>query len=197
LGSLPLVRTVLIFPGRRICALRRATAAGATGYARPEDVEIATSTGNNRGGANVLYVAVTDEHRVLRVDLRGHGGGDEHDTAYVYDYVVRGVNAPADFANPDNLALDKNGNLYITEDTSTANGGMDIWVAVAGRGQHETAEQTVRFASLTDCSAEPSGVYFDKSGTTLFVNVLHRGAPDSLAPQDLDLSVMITRTGRK
>ena len=41
-----------------------ATAAGATGYGRPEDVEMATSTGNNRGGSNVLYVAVTDEHRV-------------------------------------------------------------------------------------------------------------------------------------
>src|SRR4051794_2506966 len=35
-----------------------ALAAGATSYDRPEDVEIATSTGNNRGGANVLYVAV-------------------------------------------------------------------------------------------------------------------------------------------
>ena len=50
-----------------------ATAAGATGYARPEDVEIATSTGNNRGGVGVLYVAVTDEHRVLRIDLREPG----------------------------------------------------------------------------------------------------------------------------
>ena len=172
-----------------------ATTAGATGYARPEDVEIATSTGNNRGGANVLYVAVTDEHRVLRLDLAG-GGNTEEDTVYVSEYVARGVNASADFANPDNLALDKNGNLYITEDTSTENGGMDIWVAVTGKRQHEVAEQIVRFASLTDCTAEPSGVYFDKSGTTLFVNVLHRGAADSLAPQDLDLSVMITRTRR-
>ena len=38
-----------------------ALAAGATGYARPEDVEIATSTGNNHGGANVMYVAITGE----------------------------------------------------------------------------------------------------------------------------------------
>lgn len=36
-----------------------ATAAGATGYNRPEDVEISTSSGNNRGGANTLYVAIT------------------------------------------------------------------------------------------------------------------------------------------
>lgn len=162
-----------------------ATAAGATGYGRPEDVEIATSTGNNRGGANILYVAVTDESRVLRVELREPRGGSEHETAFVSDYVVQGVNAPADFTNPDNLALDKNGNLYITEDTSVATGGMDIWVAIPGQAGHETAEQTVRFASLTDCTGEPSGIYFDKSGTVLFVNVLHRAGQD--------LGVMITR----
>ena len=160
-----------------------ATAAGATGYGRPEDVEMATSTGNNRGGANILYVAVTDEHRVLRIDLREPQGGSGHDTAFVSDYVRQGVNAPADFTNPDNLALDKNGNLYITEDTTTPP-GMDIWVAVASGGGALAAERTVRFASLTDCSAEPSGVYFDKTGSVLYVHTLHRAGQD--------LSVMIT-----
>jgi secreted PhoX family phosphatase len=167
-----------------------ATRAGATGYARPEDVEIATSTGSNRGGSNVLYVAVTDEHRVLRVDLRAAGGRAGHDTAFVSDYVVRGVNAPTDFTNPDNLALDKNGNLFITEDTVTPP-GMDIWMAIPSPGHHEAAAQTVRFASLTDCAAEPSGIYFDRSGSILFVNVLHRGGPD---PRDL--GVMITAAAR-
>jgi uncharacterized protein len=163
-----------------------ATAAGATGYGRPEDVEMATSTGNNRGGSNVLYVAVTDEHRVLRIDLRAASGGSTHETAFVSDYVRGGVNAPADFTNPDNLALDKNGNLFITEDTTNLV-GMDIWMAVAGSGAggHPAAEQTVRFASLTDCTAEPSGIYFDTSGTVLFAHALHRTGAD--------LSVAITR----
>lgn len=144
---------------------------------------MATSTGNARGGAHILYVAVTDEHRVLRIDLREPGGGSGHDTAFVSDYVRQGFNAPAEFTNPDNLALDKNGNLYITEDTVTPP-GMDIWVAVAGHGRLLSAARTVRFASLTDCSAEPSGVYFDKSGTVLYVHTLHRNGQD--------LSVMIT-----
>jgi secreted PhoX family phosphatase len=160
-----------------------ATAAGATGYSRPEDVELATSTGNARGGAQILFVAVTDEHRVLRIDLREPAGGPDHQAAFVSEYVRRGVNAPADFTNPDNLALDKSGNLYITEDTTTPP-GMDIWVAVAGSGRALTASRTVRFASLTDCSAEPSGVYFDESGTVLYVHTLHRTGQD--------LSVMIT-----
>jgi hypothetical protein len=167
----------------QIDADAEATRVGATGYGRPEDVEIATSTGNNRGGANVLYVAVTDESRVLRIDLREPPGGSDHTTAFVSDYVRRDVNAPTDFTNPDNLALDKNGNLYITEDTSTPP-GMDIWVAIPSNGTRLAAAQTVRFASLTDCTAEPSGIYFDNSGTALFVNVLHRAGQD--------LGVMIT-----
>jgi hypothetical protein len=177
---IPLDRTLVT-----IDADQAATQAGATGYGRPEDVEMATSTGNNRGGGNVLYVAVTDEHRVLRIDLREPRGGREHSTAFVSDYVRQGVNAPADFSNPDNLALDKNGNLYITEDTTTPP-GMDIWVAVPNRGPHHSAEQTVRFASLTDCGAEPSGIYFDQTGTTLYVNVLHRSGPD---PRDLGMAI--------
>jgi hypothetical protein len=149
-----------------------ATQAGATGYGRPEDVEIATSTGNNRGGANVLYVSITNENRVLRIDLRQPGGGRDHDTAFVSDYVRAGVNAPLDFINPDNLALDPNGNLYIAEDSTTPPGN-DLWVALAGHGPQLAAIATVRFASLTDCEAEVSGIYFDHGGRRLFVNVLH------------------------
>ncbi len=135
----------------------------------------------------MLYVAVTDEHRVLRIDLREPQGGADHHTAFVSNYVVQGVNAPMDFANPDNLALDKSGNLFITEDTRTPP-GMDIWVAHAAPGHQDSALDTVRFASLTDCDAEPSGIYFDMSGKVLFVNVLHRGGPDAR-----DLGMMITR----
>jgi secreted PhoX family phosphatase len=170
-----------------------ATAAGATGYGRPEDVEMATSTGSNRGGANILYVAVTDEDRVLRVDLRDAAGAATHATAFVSEYVRKGVNAPAEFTNPDNLALDKNGNLFITEDTPTVFGGMDIWVAVPSAGDPDAAEQTVRFASLTDCTAEPSGIYFDRTGSVLFAHALHRGGATSQPPLSDDLSVAITR----
>ena len=169
-----------------------AAAAGATGYNRPEDVETATSTGNNRGGANTLYVAVTGagDNRILAIDLREPKGGKNHETAFVYDYVKIGLNAPSDFEMPDNLALDKNGNLYITEDPATAPStgrGDDIWLAVPGSGgQHQPASAVVRFASLTDCNAEPTGIYFDLSGKTLFVHAQHRGG------DGLDKTVAIT-----
>jgi uncharacterized protein len=172
------------------------TLVGATGYARPEDVETATSTGNDRNPSENLYVAVTDEHRVLRIELgtRRHDEDDDEidndQTAFVSDYVRQGVNAPADFNNPDNLALDKGGNLFITEDTTTPP-GMDIWMATPASRHTWAASSTVRFASLTDCGGEPSGIYFDLTGTVLFVHVLHRGEP--AAPDKRDLAVMITK----
>jgi secreted PhoX family phosphatase len=151
-----------------------ATAAGATGYGRPEDVEISTSTGSGPGGGQVMYVSITNEHRVLRIDLAPHGSGRRHgNLVFVSDYARAGVNAPADFINPDNLALDKHGNLYIAEDSTTPPGN-DLWVAVPRSGRSRlSAWATVRFATLTDCDAEISGIYFDRSGRHLFVNVLH------------------------
>jgi secreted PhoX family phosphatase len=171
---IPLDRTAV-----QINANTAAAAVGATGYSRPEDVEIATSTGGNQGGANTLYVAITGENRVIAIDLREPQGRNGHDTAFVYDYVRVGVNVSADFTLPDNLALDRAGNLYITEDPATAPStgfGDDIWVATPNReGSHSPAEMVKRFAGLTDCNAEPTGIYFDKTRPILFVNAQHRG----------------------
>jgi glycerophosphoryl diester phosphodiesterase len=165
-----------------------AAAVGATGYARPEDVENATSTGDYPASPNALFVAITGEDRVLKIEPYPEGGPQ---AVFVSDYVLAGVNVPADqFDAPDNLALDKDGNLFITEDPSTATTtglGDDIWVAKPGNGNPRTAAEVVRFASLTDCNAEPTGVYFDFSGDTLYVNVQHRGG------DGLDKAVAITK----
>lgn len=129
-----------------------ATNAGASGWNRPEDVEI--------GRNQVLYVAVTSENLVLKIDLSG-------DEAFVTNYVhdVPGFNFP------DNLALDAQGNLFITEDGDPPPGN-DIWVARAGQGG-----AIERFASLADCAAEPTGIYFDNGAHTLYVHVQHAGGP--------------------
>lgn len=168
----------------QIDARRAALDAGATGYNRPEDVELATSTGNNRGGNNILYVAITGraapaDNRVIAVDLREPAAGADKLRAFVYDYVKVGANATAEFEMPDNLALDRQGNLYIAEDPGGSypakTKGDDIWVATPGTGPHSLAGEVARFASLTDCSAEPTGIYFDVKSDRLFVNVQHRG----------------------
>jgi hypothetical protein len=54
------------------------------------------------------------------------------------------------------------------------------------------ASEVVRFASLADCVAEPTGIYFDRSGQTLYVNVQHTGGPWAA-----DLTVAIRRTRQR
>lgn len=170
-------------------SVAEAAAKGATGYARPEDVEIGTSTGNDRRGNHRLFVAITGEDRVLSVDLDPAGGA--HGQAFVSTYVGEGLNAPADFDFPDNLALDKSGNLYITEDPggSAASGkskGDDVWFAPFNPASGAQAGTIQRFLSITDCDAEPTGIYLSPTGKTLFVNIQHRGGSD---PRDVALGV--------
>jgi hypothetical protein len=145
----------------------------ATGYGRPEDVEMVTADAGH-GATNYFYVSITSEHRVLRVDLRGER------SAFVSEFVSRTTNATPEFAMPDNLALDRGGNLYIAEDpggnfSSGKRSGDDIWVATPARSAGAPASSVSRFASLTDCEAEPTGIYFDRLSNRLFVNVQHRG----------------------
>jgi len=139
-----------------------AIAKGATGWGRPEDVEINTNVGNTRGG-QVMYVASTSEDLVLRIELNG-------DRAFVSNFVKEGVNVSG-LDNPDNLDLDNQGNLYIEED----HGPADIWIARAGSGRQQVAEVVELFASLSDCSAESTGLYFDRNSQRAWVHVQHAG----------------------
>jgi uncharacterized protein len=155
-----------------------AEAVNATGYSRPEDVETATSTGSDAHSTEILYVAVTGEDRVLAIELNP-GRGTPRGQVFVSDYVRDGVNAPADFDLPDNLALDKDGNLFITEDPGgsapSKTKGDDVWVTRFDQSNPRQGKPVERFLSITDCNAEPTGIYFSKSGRSLFVNVQHRG----------------------
>ena len=145
------------------------TAAGTAGldytpYGRPEDVEIVK---------DVLYVAITSEDRVLSIDLH------DEDAPFVEEFVRAGLNVPVESSgqtglnNPDNLAADVAGNIYIAED----NGPGDIWVATPDKDRDDGAADAVHlFASLSDCTAEPTGIYFAPGDPhTLYVNVQHAG----------------------
>jgi sugar lactone lactonase YvrE len=174
-------------------SVTEAAAKGATGYSRPEDVEIGTSTGSDRRGNHRLFVALTGEDRVLAIDLNPDDRGHSRQV-FVSDYVRDGVNAPADFDFPDNLALDQAGNLYITEDPggSSASGktkGDDVWFAPFNQASGAQSLPIQRFLSITDCDAEPTGIYLSPSGKTLFIDVQHRGGAD---PRDLTLGVWRT-----
>jgi secreted PhoX family phosphatase len=86
---------------------------------------------------------------------------------------------------PDNVAFQPHtGNLVVLEDGPTsivrADGttqprGNDLWICLPdGRDDDVLSDGCVRFASLRDTSAEPSGFIFLGSGEAAFVNLQHR-----------------------
>jgi hypothetical protein len=160
----------------RTDAQAAAAALGANGYNRPEDVETGQSTGVDRNsGGNTLYVAITGTDEVLAIDLSRSRRPFAYDYVFTADHPASGsgaANAPAgEFDSPDNLALDRKGNLAITEDPSTNTVGADIWIAAPpSRGRHQPASTVARFASLMDCEAEPTGIYFALKGTERYTS---------------------------
>lgn len=159
-----------------------ALAKGATGYGRPEDIERWVSPNKKR---EVLFVALTSEDRVIAIDI-------STDAPSVTTLVKNGINAPADFKAPDNLALDAQGYLYIAEDPGgnypTKKFGDDVWVASFGEVPTGALAQPVRrFASINDCDAEPTGILFSRNGKSLYLNVQHRGG------DGLDKTVVVRR----
>jgi secreted PhoX family phosphatase len=86
-----------------------------TDYQRPEDMQLQTVRGVER-----LYVTTTSTHQVYVLNL---------DTKAIVVFADRntidlatGLPVGAAFTNPDNLAIDHEGNIYIVEDR---NGGVD------------------------------------------------------------------------
>ncbi|MFC5998020.1 alkaline phosphatase PhoX [Quadrisphaera sp. GCM10027208] len=138
----------------------------ATGFGRPEDVELI---------GNTLYVANTTEDRVVAIDLK---------TEVLTTFVGAGVNVPVEdratattgFNGPDNLASSTNGQLFIVED----NVPSDIWVASKhDKSTSGVADDVELFASLKDPGAEGTGIYFGKDPRTLYVNVQHPAKPEA------------------
>jgi uncharacterized protein len=152
------------------------------GYSRPEDVETGESTGVDRNnGGNTLYVVITGTDDPLAVDLSSK---KQPFACFYVNNQPRPTsptpNATAEFDSPDNLALDRRGDLAITEDPPGNPVGADIWIAKPPRGNDrddeggqrrqrcQPASEVERFASLKDCAAEPTGIYFALEGTEEF-----------------------------
>ena len=148
--------------------------ARATQFCRPEDIEI---IGDN------LYVATTTTHTVLQIPITTP-------TPVITEYAGINTNMnPEDvqqsygLKNPDNLASDRFGNLYIVEDN---NGKSDIWVATPDNNQDGLADTVVRFGTLRTYGAEASGIYIPPIGPPrIFLNVQH-------AYDGNDMTLMIT-----
>jgi hypothetical protein len=124
-----------------------------TPYGRPEDMIIA-----NLGNKEVMILTTTSEDAAYAIILNG-------DTAEVKIFADRstmdiatGEPVGSVFNNPDNMAIDADGNIYIIEDQSPDN--SDIWQAIDTDGD-AVADQIGRWLTQGVTGSEPSGLIFD------------------------------------
>jgi sugar lactone lactonase YvrE len=140
-----------------------------TDYQRPEDMQI-----QRLSGTEYLYMTTTTTHEVYRIDLKNN---------VISVYVNRNTTdlatgAPVGSAltNPDNLAMDHDGNIYIIEDR---NGGSDDDIWFANDLNHDgdltdPGEGIGRWASNGTGGSEFTGLYFDPTNKRrAWVNIQH------------------------
>jgi hypothetical protein len=173
-----------------------ANAAGATPTARPEDTELDPRTGD-------LLIAFTaggseGEGQADPAIFQGPAG----QPSWPYGWLMRLEDGPAQatraggtfrwrlvatggtpweggmgFANPDNLAVDRAGNVWMVTDRAAVNGSADVfgnnacWLFPA-RGP--AAGEALLFAT-GPMECELTGPCFDANETTLFLSVQHPG----------------------
>ena len=140
-----------------------------TDYQRPEDLQLKTVNGREH-----LFIATTTTHEVYILDLAAQTisiFADRNTTD-----LATGQPVGAALTNPDNLAIDKDGLIYIVEDR---NGGVDddIWLAVDLNDDGDlldAGEGLARWASNGTQGAEFTGLYFDPTNKRrAWVNIQH------------------------
>lgn len=153
---------------------------GATGFYRPEDLHIDptfsdtsnpdairfcfANTGNARGGNFGEVVCVIDNDPALTNAEIQAGSSTPPAT------VNRFVEGDTDFNQPDNLAFQANGNLYVIED----NRNGDIWACLPdGDDRDIKSDGCVKMLSVVDDTAEPTGFIFHPNGRVAYVVIQH------------------------
>ncbi|HLF97726.1 MAG TPA: alkaline phosphatase PhoX [Methylococcaceae bacterium] len=149
---------------------------GATGYYRPEDmardprfsgpgVRVCWSnTGDPEAGHHGEILCAEDSHPELGV---GDAASAFPPTVMVRRFIV----GDPEFDAFDNLDFQPgSGNLYVLEDRPNG----DVYACLPdGRDRDLKSDGCVRLASLTDSSAEPSGLIFTADGRTAYLAVSH------------------------
>lgn len=141
---------------------------GATDYQRPEDLEIRTLD----DGTQQLFVATTTTDEVYSLNLTTNEVKLFASTATLNALTGTAIGGGSTgFNNPDNLAIDADGNIYIIEDQP--GGNADIFLA-RDADFDGVAESLTVFASLGTSGAEPTGLVFDINNPNVaYLNVQH------------------------
>jgi len=177
-----------------------------TGYYRPEDMDIdpiAAETGTLRAcWANTGRKSHTDssmvensavESEIMCLTENPPSAFNPTPLTGTIPTVGRFVTGSEQRAMYDNVAFQPHtGNLVVLEDGPvdvvkstdplvTELRGNDLWICLPdGKDDDALSDGCVRFASIRDTSAEPTGFIFFGSGEEALVNIQHRGINDQL-----------------
>ncbi len=153
---------------------------GATPMDRPEDFEIHPKTGD-------VYLTLTNNYSSSKMKGNFHGtilkithpnGDYKSDTFESSDYIVGGEESG--LSCPDNLAFDKNGNLWVTNDISGSMMNKPPYEKFKNNGLYyiptsgPSAGKVFQIASAPN-DAELTGLTFTPDYKTLFLSVQHPG----------------------
>jgi uncharacterized protein len=142
----------------------------ASNYQRPEDMEIV----KNASGDEIMYFATTTTHEVFAFNL--NTGVSSLFASRASLDLLTGLTVGTELTNPDNIAFDANGNIYIVEDQPGAVND-DIWFAndINKDGDiTDAGEGLQRWASNGTPGSEFTGLYFSKTDPNVaYVNIQH------------------------
>jgi secreted PhoX family phosphatase len=160
-----------------------AAAAKATGYYRPEDIDLDTRAlaagnvrfcGNNTGRDSARYfgetICITDG------TLAASASGSSKPELTLL------VQGSPEYNMPDNIAYQaQRGNWIVHEDGSTgasfSNKNNDLWSCLDdGRDDDTMSDGCIRIGSLNDFDAEWTGGFFDPSGKHFYVSIQHNSS---------------------
>src|SRR5262245_52200051 len=177
-----------------------------TGYYRPEDMDvdpIAAEDGVFRAcWANTGRMSHTDSSLVENSGVKAEimclveeppSAAAPNPTTGTIPSVDRFIAGSEERGMFDNVAFQPHtGNLVLLEDNSvnsvrslnptvTELRGNDLWICLSdGDDDDVQSDGCVRFASIRDTSAEPTGFIFVGSGEAAYLNIQHRAVNDSL-----------------
>lgn len=155
-----------------------AAGAGATGYYRPEDLELdpdytgpgarfcVSNTQAADAGSFGEVVCVTD----IDPFVVGVPNGEPRPTR-----VTRFITGNEDLNQPDNLAFQPDtGRLYVIED----NPNGDVWACLPdGADRDAMSDGCVKVLSVVDDSTEPTGLLFAPDGRSAYLSIQHSADP--------------------
>lgn len=145
-------------PEERNNTVALAEAAGATNFNGVEDVEI--------GPDGFMYFTAKGTDRVYRF-MEGNTVTDVAAFNIHIDNVDYDIDGAATtFQDPDNLAFDNQGNLYIMQD----GGNNYIWVTGP---KHSLQNPDIRIFANTPSGSESTGMTFSPDGNFMFVSIQH------------------------